>query len=139
MSRRYPNNDIALARVLDNYTDLEIIRLFYDVICMYKKRLLDRILAFRPDLAEVIKRLTYLIGKFHHGAHIEHCQFENSASFESGVGRTDGEEVERLWAEMNQASGSVKQMTAGNRHDTLNDMFLDNNWRKNEGRGTWFT
>ncbi len=50
----------------------------------------------------------------HLQAHEEPCQFLYSFNYMEGVGRMDGEETERFWAEANQAAGSTKQMNTGN-------------------------
>ena len=62
--------------------------------------------------------------------HEDQCQYGFSLNYTDGVGRTDGEECERLWAEFNQAAGSTKQMGRGRRCDTLDDITSAWNWAK---------
>ena len=58
------------------------------------------------------------------------CQAPHSLNFKPGVGRPDGEGIERSWAEMNQVANSTKEMGPGSRHDTLDNHFGHHNWRK---------
>lgn len=60
--------------------------------------------------------------------HCEECKYLYSLYFALGVGRLDGEEAERFWAEANQIAGSTKQMNPGHRVDTIDDMI--NDWNK---------
>lgn len=62
--------------------------------------------------------------------HCEECQYLFSLYFAIGVGRLDGEEAERFWAEVNQLAGSTKQMNPGHRMDTLDDSINDWNITK---------
>ncbi|EIW81308.1 hypothetical protein CONPUDRAFT_153858 [Coniophora puteana RWD-64-598 SS2] len=52
-----------------------------------------------------------------------------------GVGRTDGETVERGWSNINPVATSTKEMGHGHRIDTLDDYFGDWNWKKLVGLG----
>ena len=74
--------------------------------------------------------VTFLVPKFHLPAHITSCQWAFSFNWTKGVGRTDGEEPERGWANINAAASSTKDMGPGHRRDTLDDYFGDWNWKK---------
>jgi len=74
--------------------------------------------------------VTFLVPKFHLPAHIASCQWAFSFNWTKGVGRTDGEEPERGWANINAAASSTKDMGPGHRRDTLDDYFGDWNWKK---------
>ena len=127
---RYINADFALARTLEETDEgLELVYC-YDVACQYSVNLTKRFEKREPHLAHRIPLMR--IGKMHVQAHKEQCQYLCALGYTFGVGRTDGEEVERFWAEFNQASGSTKQMNAGHRKEVLNDMMNDWNWSKNE-------
>ena len=54
-----------------------------------------------------------------------------------GVGRTDGEGIERNWSEINRVANSTKEMGPGARHDTLDDHFGHHNFRKLVGLGKY--
>lgn len=75
-----------------------------------------------------INDLLVYIGKMHLQNHCESCQYLFSLYFALGVGRLDGEELERFWAEANQIARSTKQMNPGHRIDTIDDMI--NDWNK---------
>ena len=72
---------------------------------------------------------------WHAGSHNESCQNENSLSFKSGVGKTDGEGVERMWGRMNQAAYHTKDAGMGQRADTLEGVIDNHNFLKNIGQG----
>lgn len=52
-----------------------------------------------------------------------------------GVGRTDGEEIERSWARHSGTASSTREMGPGSRHDTLEDHFGWSNWMKYSSMG----
>lgn len=79
-----------------------------------------------------------VIGKMHGQMHVEACQYCHSLYYTRGVGRTDGEEAERFWAEANQVAGSTKQMNPGHRCDTLDDVINDWNKTKLLQHGTFW-
>lgn len=78
-----------------------------------------------PDI-----NMEYLVPKFHLPGHVIPCRIPFSFNYRCGVGRTDGEGVERGWAETNPLSSSTKEMGPGTRRDTIDCHFSDFNWRK---------
>jgi hypothetical protein len=52
-----------------------------------------------------------------------------------GVGRSDGEGIERCWAHINDLGPATREMSLGNCHDTLDDNWGSWNWRKIIGMG----
>lgn len=87
----------------------------------------------RLPLADI--KLQCALPVWHAGSHEEACQDENSLSFKPGVGKSDGEGVERTWAVLNPVSYHTKDMNPGNREDTLNDKIDNHNFMKNIGQG----
>ena len=79
--------------------------------------------------------ISVVVPKGHVNSHKEDCRTRFSLSFRPGSGQTDGEGVERNWAIMNMAAGSTKEMGEGHRHDTLDDLWGDLNYRKVLGLG----
>ncbi|KAF9470371.1 hypothetical protein BDN70DRAFT_780429, partial [Pholiota conissans] len=77
-----------------------------------------------------------LIPKFHEPAHEEKNHEQFSFNFAIGVGKTDGEVPERVWAGHNGLGGSTKMQGPGSRHDVLDDHFGFWNWQKYCGMGT---
>jgi hypothetical protein len=68
---------------------------------------------------------------WHASAHEVSCQMENSSGLQEGVGQTDGEGIERTWAEMNSMATSMKEMGEGAQHDTFDNHFSFQNFGKN--------
>jgi hypothetical protein len=71
----------------------------------------------------------------HQLAHKEQCQAPYSLNFAPGVGRTDGEGIERIWAAINSAAPSTAEMGSGSRADTLDDILHFHNFKKYVGLG----
>ncbi|KAJ7575249.1 hypothetical protein C8J56DRAFT_746778, partial [Mycena floridula] len=72
----------------------------------------------------------FAIPKLHIMGHKLSCQREFNLNYMPGVGRTDGEGVERPWASIRPVAMSTREMGPGHRHDTLDDHWHDWNWRK---------
>ena len=107
--------------------------LAYDVGCQYDVNLSTRFTNQFPETN--IEGLKVLVGKMHAQGHVSECQWRRSFNYTPKVGRMDGEEAERLWAEINQVAGSTKYMSPGHRDDTLDDSFCDWNRRKMQNLG----
>ena len=106
--------------------------LTYDVNCIYKLHFWDRMKQM-PDSLRLEQGhfdLSFGVPKFHLPSHKLACQAPHSLNLMPGVGRTDGEGIERNWAEINAVANSTKEMGPGLRHDTLDDHFGHHNWRK---------
>ena len=103
----------------------------YNIACQFKLGFETRMPKLPKDLhipSDV--QLGWGIPKCHCPMHKVHCQAPHSLNFKPGVGRTDGEGIERSWAEMNRVANSTKEMGPGSRHDTLDDHFEHHNFRK---------
>lgn len=107
----------------------------YDIACKYSINFLRRVtegdvplLDSTADEAE--SKLTWLIGKFHLGAHKQECTEKYSFNYTWGVGRMSGELVETIWADFNFFRHQSKEMTVAARKDILNDAFNQWNWNK---------
>ena len=86
--------------------------------------------SFGEDKAKQVDSFVKEIPKMHLVGHKDECQIPFSFNYIRGVGRTDGEAIERFWAEANQLAASTKQMNAGHRHDKINDHCGGSNWYK---------
>ncbi|TFY55987.1 hypothetical protein EVJ58_g7906 [Rhodofomes roseus] len=102
----------------------------YDIACQWSTNLWSRMSRYERQWDYDARTITFLIPKFHLPAHQESCQTKYSFNYIKGVGRTDGEGVERGWAAVKGFSGSTKEMGPGSRRDVLDDAFGDYNWRK---------
>jgi hypothetical protein len=128
---RFANMDFIFLSAVCN-TALLILVASYDIACQWKCNLESRIKQF-PEYLQldlVVTAIRYLIPKFHLPGHGLTCQSRFSHSLAPGVGRTDGEGIERDWSWINPAATSTKQMGPGARHDTLDDHWGDMNWRE---------
>jgi hypothetical protein len=126
---------LLLSSIIDN----PIPRLFvsYDIGCQWgihfrsragKEGQMPSHLRLPPSL-----ELTTLVPKFHLEAHTVKCHARYSFNYAIGVGRTDGEGVERNWSLLNGIASSVSLMGPGARWDTLDDFCNFANWRKTVG------
>ena len=109
----------------------------YDIACQWSRNLQTRIPAFPVDMqlsfwASIVR---FFVPKFHLSAHGEKCQGPYSLNWQPGVGRTDGEGIERSWSWLNDCARSLSMMTAGARWDTMDDFANFSNYRKMVGSG----
>ena len=73
------------------------------------------------DLAEVCNIAVRI---FHVYAHNAQCQYAYSPRHKTGFGLCDGQNMERLWSYLGKFSSSTKEMSPGNRVDTLTDALI---------------
>ena len=130
-NNRYANMDYAFASALW-HSDANVLKVSYDIACQWHKKLHQRMDDMPSSLQLNLRSqsVSFLVPKFHLPAHITSCQWSFSFNWMKGVGRTDGEEPERGWANLNAAALSTKDMGPGHRRDTLDDYMGDWNWKK---------
>ncbi|KAK7028192.1 hypothetical protein VNI00_014882 [Paramarasmius palmivorus] len=137
---RYCNVDWVVASLLRYHDHKLKICLSYDICCQYCRKFIDRIgalpLHVRPA---AIHRFLFVIPKLHIYGHKLSCQLAYSLNLTPGVGRTDGEGIERNWAGQGPIATSTTEMGPGSRHDTLDDHWANWNWRKILGLGSLLT
>ena len=110
----------------------------YDIACEWSKGFFVRV----GDLPEDIRpgvpadQWVFVVPKFHVTAHKESCQSNFSSNYTVHTARWDGEHVERLWAWLNAAAPSTKEMSQGARWETIDDFCGFSNWRKTVQFGT---
>ena len=106
--------------------------LSYDIMCQWSKNIRERIKNFPHHLFISVptENVRYVIPKYHFRAHKEVDHNRYSLNLLPGVGRTDGEEIERNWARHDGTSYSTREMGPGSRFDTLEDYFGWANWQK---------
>lgn len=110
--------------------------IIYDIACQWSSNFATRMKELPSSLHITSNvHIEYAIPKCHLHAHQVACQTPNSLNLKPGVGRTDGEGIERDWSLVNPAANSTKEMGAGSRHDTLDDIFGYHNWLKTTGLG----
>jgi hypothetical protein len=79
-----------------------------------------------PDWIDII----FKVPKFHLPPHVKKCHAPYSFNYTKGVGRTDGEGVERNWSWLNSSARSISVMGPGSREDTIDDLCGYSNWKK---------
>ncbi|KZT01724.1 uncharacterized protein LAESUDRAFT_663379 [Laetiporus sulphureus 93-53] len=127
---RFCNADYALAGVLQIACDVKRIFASYDIACGFCKKIRLRFEEYFPDLLHILDRITFLIPKMHLLGHQELCRQLFSFNLTEGAGRTDGEVIERVWAQYNELIRSTREMTYGHRHDVMNDHHSSLNFEK---------
>ncbi|KAJ7059029.1 hypothetical protein C8F01DRAFT_1303448, partial [Mycena amicta] len=134
----YANMDYILLHALGD-TRVKRFVLSYDIACQWKQRLRTRVLEIAndagllPDLSNF--EIVFGLPVWHAAAHEINCQAAMSLSYATGVGRTDGEGIERTWATLNPISYATKEMGEGNRHDSIEDKIDHISFEKNVGEG----
>lgn len=115
---------------LHGFDGIDEMSLSYDIGCQYQVNLKKRFKKHFGDKLKLVEMMGVNVPKMHILAHTDDCQYRFSFDFTDGCGQTHGETAEHPWSETNQASGSTKDMNAGNRHETLDDMHHAWNTRK---------
>ncbi|PBK72081.1 hypothetical protein ARMSODRAFT_1016067 [Armillaria solidipes] len=137
MNDRYCNMDyIALSAVQGH--GVKSLFWSYDIVCQWKINLFERMaelpVAFQQDPVDI--QFHFAVPKCHCKGHKLKCQCYHSMNVQI-IGRTDGEGIERAWAEINVVANSTKEMGPGNRYDKLDGQFAKHNWKKLVGLGTY--
>ncbi|KAF9514098.1 hypothetical protein BS47DRAFT_1295385 [Hydnum rufescens UP504] len=132
---RYSNMDYIIFLSLQS-CGLRSILLSYDIFCQWSKKQQARHISLPCPLQLDPKiNLTGVVPKFHLPTHKQLCQTKYSLNLCPGAGRTDSESIERDWANLNPAASSTKEMGEGSRHDIINNLLGDWNYRKVVGLG----
>ncbi|KAF7783272.1 hypothetical protein Agabi119p4_2648 [Agaricus bisporus var. burnettii] len=129
---RYLNMDYLFYSSLAN-TSYNRLVVSYDIACQWKTKFYERMSQKFPGdwfVNQGNVDITFLVPKFHLPAHIEKCHREYSFNLTKGVGRTDGEGVERGWSRINDLASSTREMGPGARQDKLECHMGDSNWKK---------
>ncbi|KAJ7657038.1 hypothetical protein B0H17DRAFT_955804 [Mycena rosella] len=133
---RYANMDYIVMSALMGFS-LMLLTISYDIACQWKQNLRERM----PKLPATKRlqlndlKLQCALPVWHAASHNVECQNENSLSFKRGVGKSDGEGVERTWAALNPAAFSTKDAGTGQRADILEGKIDNHNYLKNVGQG----
>ncbi|KAJ6463803.1 hypothetical protein C8R47DRAFT_1224959 [Mycena vitilis] len=134
---RYSNMDYILLSAVLGITAIYL-AISYDIACQWRINLPTRMAAMpehmRLNLEETI--ITCGLPVWHAAAHEKKCQVQNSLSYMPGVGRTDGEGIERTWSHLNPLSWATKEMRVGARHDAIEDKIDHLNFEKNINQET---
>ncbi|KAJ7776476.1 hypothetical protein DFH07DRAFT_865693 [Mycena maculata] len=133
---RYANMDYIFASLLRHHCPNLVKYISYDICCQWSKNLVERLKKLPPGLRlTIVLQLVFLIPKLHIYGHKLLCQLLFSLNFTRGSARTDGEGIERPWANIGPVATSTREMGPGSRSDTLDDHWSHWNWQKLVGLG----
>ncbi|KAJ7481074.1 hypothetical protein B0H11DRAFT_1724414, partial [Mycena galericulata] len=133
---RYANMDYIFASLLRHHDARLVKFISYDICCQWSKHLIERLKKLPNNIRlTVVMTLVYLIPKLHIYGHKLLCQLLFSLNYTPGSARTDGEGIERPWANIGPVATSTREMGPGSRHDTLDDHWGHWNWQKLVGLG----
>ncbi|KAK7027809.1 CxC2 domain-containing protein [Favolaschia claudopus] len=134
---RYANMDYVLLSSLLGITAM-FLAISYDIACQWRVKFPQRMKEMperlKLDLAKIT--LLFALPVWHAAAHERSCQVQNSLSYTVGVGRTDGEGVERVWSRLNPLAWATREKGRGARADTIEDEVDYLNFEKNINLGT---
>ncbi|PBK58710.1 hypothetical protein ARMSODRAFT_1028038 [Armillaria solidipes] len=129
---RYANVDPLAAAAIQQFSNLLWVVISYDIACQWIKTIFTCMtshwpanLQFNPDI-----QITPVVPKFHEPGHKQEGHEQFSFNLVSGVGLSDGECPERIWAAHNALGNSTKMAGLGTRQDLIDDHLGFWNWLK---------
>ncbi|KAJ7026230.1 hypothetical protein C8F04DRAFT_1268406 [Mycena alexandri] len=129
---RYSNMDWIFGAIMrwKNARQPKVIS--YDIICQWFVKLFERLVKMPPAVRFLIVMnvFRFVIPKMHIHSHTLACQLLFSLNFLVGAGQTDGEGIERPWANLGGVATSTREMGPGSRRDTLDSHLSFWNWIK---------
>ncbi|KAJ7028941.1 hypothetical protein C8F04DRAFT_1265508 [Mycena alexandri] len=104
----------------------------YNIVCQWIKNLFERLIKLPPIVrfSIVTSLMRFVIPKMHIHSHTLACQLIFSLNFLLGAAQTDGEGIERPWANLGGVATSTWEMVPGSRRDTLDSHLSYWNWSK---------
>ncbi|KAL1689041.1 hypothetical protein GGG16DRAFT_126749 [Schizophyllum commune] len=132
VGERYANTDYAVGSLLRHHSPALRLLLSYDISCQYSKKFEERMKKLPPlvRFKLAFNFVRFVVPKLHIHGHRLACQLLFNLNWTLGVGRTDGEGVERPWGFLGALCASLRQMGPGSAADTLDDHFGHWNWLK---------
>ncbi|KAJ7431875.1 hypothetical protein B0H11DRAFT_2261289 [Mycena galericulata] len=129
---RYANMDYIFASIL-RHKDSRLFKIIsYDIVCQWWVNLKARLMLLPPliRLRAALELMRFVIPKMHIHGHTLACQLAFSLNYVPGSAQTDGEGIERPWANIGGVASSTREMGPGAREDTLNCHWAHWNWQK---------
>ncbi|KAJ7435097.1 hypothetical protein B0H11DRAFT_1937910 [Mycena galericulata] len=129
---RYANMDYIFGSLLRHHDPLLFKTISYDIVCQWWKELMKRMASLPENVRMmlILPMIIFAIPKMHIQAHTLACRILYSLNYIPGSGRTDGEGIERPWANIGGIASSTRIMGPGARHDTVDDHWGHWNWQK---------
>ncbi|KAJ7079869.1 hypothetical protein C8R43DRAFT_910055, partial [Mycena crocata] len=133
---RYANMYYILMSALAGFS-LMCLTISYDIACQWKTKLPERNVKLPAAIQLPLDKIAIqcALPVWHAGSHNEDCQNANSLSFKEGVGKSNGEGVERVWSRLNPGAYSTKDAGTGQCADTFESKIHYLNMGKNPGQG----
>ncbi|KAI0675894.1 hypothetical protein C8Q78DRAFT_1066529 [Trametes maxima] len=136
-AEKYQYVDFALMSSMQRYLELLLLFGTYDINCQYMVNLRKRLEHYGVSVEDLesihsldLPTIIAGIGKYHLAMHKRDCRFKFSLHTLPGACMTDGEVLERVWAILNAVALRTMEMSAGHRHDVLEEFFEDMNVRR---------
>ncbi|KAJ8494859.1 hypothetical protein ONZ45_g13096 [Pleurotus djamor] len=138
VGERYANMDYVFASALRHHSPSLKLVVSYDIACQWSKSVVERVKNLPPlvRLQLVTSMVRFAVPKLHIHSHTKKCQQVFSLNYLPGVGRTDGEGIERPWANIGAVATSIRVMGPGARVETLNNHWSHWNWQKLKSLGS---
>ena len=119
-------------------TFLLALTISYDICCQWWHKLtkhMPQLPSFMWISQNCLRSAKLVLPKFHIYNHGIKCIINYSLNFLRWSAASDLEDPERWWVHINPVSMSMKEMSEGSRHDTIDDHVWSWNWRKITGFG----
>ncbi|KAK7015057.1 hypothetical protein R3P38DRAFT_2787170 [Favolaschia claudopus] len=132
---RFANMDYIFGSILRHLNARLRKIVSYDIVCQWFKFLLERMKNLPPlvRMTLILELFRFVIPKMHIHAHTLDCQVKFSLNLVPGSGQTDGEGIERPWANIGAIASSTRVSGPGARHDALDAHWSFWNWLKTIG------
>ncbi|KAK7050119.1 CxC2 domain-containing protein [Favolaschia claudopus] len=129
---RFANMDYVFGSILRHLNARLRKIVSYDIVCQWWKYLMERMKNLPPlvRITLILELFRFVIPKMHIHAHTLDCQVKFSLNLVPGSGQTDGEGIERPWANIGAIASSTRVSGPGARHDALDDHWGFWNWLK---------
>ncbi|KAJ7709332.1 hypothetical protein B0H16DRAFT_1745873 [Mycena metata] len=129
---RYSNTDWVFSAIMRRKDPHLRKVISYDIVCQWFLKLFERLLKMPATVRFFIVTtlFCFVIPKMHIHSHTLVCQLIFSLNLLLGAGQTDGEGIERPWANFGGVATSTCEMGPGSRRDTLDSHLSYWNWSK---------
>jgi hypothetical protein len=121
----------AAQRLTRGHTRPRCMTVLYDIYCSWGKYLRNRITNSETiSLPEWLLDFNGGIGYFHVSGHLDECFVRFCTLYLRGVGLTEGEIIETIWAVLNKTARAARSMSLANRQEVLEANMGEWNWNK---------
>ncbi|KAL0573749.1 hypothetical protein V5O48_008210 [Marasmius crinis-equi] len=137
MGEKFWHTDYSIS-ASQKHSDPRLTRvLSYDICCQYHIHFFERLTVVPEHIQIEIHsdRWRFVVPKLHIKGHGRPCQEKFAFHLLPGGGQTDGEGIERQWANLGPIGTSTREMGPGHRRDTIDDHISAWSWRKVVGLG----